>query len=406
MNVLSLFDGMSCGMIAAIVAGVPVDNYFAYEIDKYAIQTSQHNFPNIVHCGNVFDADFTQYAGGQIDFLVGGSPCTYWSIAKTKGRETTASGFGWELFSQYVRAWKQAQPKYFIYENNVSMSKEIRDSITETFGFEPVMINSALVSAQNRKRLYWVGVRNDDGTYSPVPVEQPNDRGILLKDILDDAVVIRDNDKSRTMTASYPRTTEREFFAKRQNELVAQPLSDGEMNYMVGDCGAYGNRWSFLNRPGTDDKARIVVANMAKGVPYNICAVPYELQSVSDSDAGVIATLDMPKGNHDIVKRVYGTNGKSPTLNSMNGGNREPKVFQMITERDGKQTTVPVYEVIGGHLTFKGVQYPVKLPDGLYIIRKLSVPECKRLQTVPDWFEFPVSKTQALKMLGNGWTVR
>lgn len=185
-KVLSLFDGMACGMLAMIESGFEVERYVAYEIDKYAVQTSSHNFPMIEHKGDVFEADFTEYEG--FDFVVGGSPCTYWSIAQKNNRETEASGMGWELFSQYVRAIKEAKPKYFIYENNKSMSKAIRQSITETFGFEPICINSALVSAQNRQRLYWVGKRNADGTYSKVNVEQPEDRGILLKDILEGGV--------------------------------------------------------------------------------------------------------------------------------------------------------------------------------------------------------------------------
>lgn len=169
MKVLSLFDGMACGMIAMNLAGVDVESYDAYEIDEYAVKTAQYNFPMIREHGDVFAADFTQYEG--VDFMVGGSPCTYWSIAQTKNRETVASGIGWELFSQYVRALHEAKPKYFIYENNKSMSKEIRASIDKTFGFEAVLINSALVSAQNRQRLYWVGKRNADGTYSKVNVE-------------------------------------------------------------------------------------------------------------------------------------------------------------------------------------------------------------------------------------------
>ena len=120
MRVLSLFDGMSCGMLAMLAAEQEVNEYVAYEIDKYATQTAQHNFPMIQEKGDVFKADFREYEG--FDFLVGGSPCTYWSIAQTKHRETVASGMGWELFSQYVRALKEAKPKYFIYENNKSMS--------------------------------------------------------------------------------------------------------------------------------------------------------------------------------------------------------------------------------------------------------------------------------------------
>lgn len=198
MKVLSLFDGMSCGMLAMLETGVKVDRYVAYEIDKFAVQTSSHNFPMIEQRGDVFQADFTEFAG--FDFLIGGSPCTYWSIAQTKNRETVASGMGWELFSQYVRALHEAKPKYFIYENNKSMSKDIRASIDEAFGFEAVLINSALVSAQNRQRLYWVGRRNEDGTYSKVNLEQPADRGILLNDVLDNAVAMRE--KAHAVIAS------------------------------------------------------------------------------------------------------------------------------------------------------------------------------------------------------------
>lgn len=132
MKVLSLFDGMACGMIAMLESGIEVDRYVAYEIDKYAINTATHNFPMIEEKGDVFTADFTEYAG--FDWLVGGSPCTYWSIAQKNGRETEASGMGWELFQQYVRALHEAKPKYFIYENNKSMSKAIRASIDEACG--------------------------------------------------------------------------------------------------------------------------------------------------------------------------------------------------------------------------------------------------------------------------------
>ena len=173
MKVLSLFDGMACGMIAMQFAGMEVESYDAYEIDKYAIKTAQHNFPMIKEHGDVFGADFTQYEG--VDFLIGGSPCTYWSIAQTKNRETVASGMGWELFSQYVRALHEAKPKYFIYENNKSTSKDIRASIDEAFGFEAVLINYALVSAQNRQRL---SMRADDDGFINNP-EMAKEEGIF-----------------------------------------------------------------------------------------------------------------------------------------------------------------------------------------------------------------------------------
>lgn len=174
MKVLSLFDGISCGMVALERAKIPIDKYVAYEIDKDAIKVSQDNYSQIDHQGDVFDA---KYNMGEFNLLIGGSPCTYWSIARSDGnRETTSSGFGWELFMQYVRAIKEAKPKYFLYENNNSMSTLIKKEITKQLDVEPIMINSSLVSAQNRKRLYWTNIPN---------VTQPNDKGLYIRDIIE-----------------------------------------------------------------------------------------------------------------------------------------------------------------------------------------------------------------------------
>lgn len=208
-------------MVAMLLSGVTIDRYVAYEVDKYAIKTSKHNFPMIEQMGDVFQADFKQYKS--FDWLVGGSPCTYWSIAQTKNRETVASGLGWELFSQYVRALHEAKPKYFIYENNKSMSAAIRQSITETFGFEPICINSALVSAQNRQRLYWVGIRRSDGTYRKAKVEQPEDRGILLKDILE-TNGIPYQQKADVLTASYNGAVIWNSLERHQRTMIAEPI--------------------------------------------------------------------------------------------------------------------------------------------------------------------------------------
>jgi DNA (cytosine-5)-methyltransferase 3A len=156
MKVLSLFDGISCGMVALERTGIPVERYVAYEIDEDAIEISKHNYPMIEQKGDVFDAKYTE---GEFDLLIGGSPCTYWSIAKAGGnRETTSSGIGFELFMQYVRALKEAKPKYFLYENNESMSDEIKDEITKQLSVEPIMIDSADFSAQIRKRYYWTNI--------------------------------------------------------------------------------------------------------------------------------------------------------------------------------------------------------------------------------------------------------
>jgi DNA (cytosine-5)-methyltransferase 3A len=173
MKVLSLFDGISCGMVALERAGIPVERYDAYEIDKYAIDVSKHNYPQINHCGDVFEAKYTV---GEYDLLIGGSPCTYWSIARVGGdRETTASGLGWDLFSQYVRALREVKPKYFLYENNQSMSNEIKECITKELGCKPYEINSADFSAQIRNRYYWTNI----------PVAEWTKNNITFADIMD-----------------------------------------------------------------------------------------------------------------------------------------------------------------------------------------------------------------------------
>lgn len=179
MNVLSLFDGISCGMIALERAEITVDKYVAYEIEEDAIKVSEYNYPQIERKGDVFEA---RYVEGEFDLLIGGSPCTNWSIAKAGGgekfaakRETKASGIGWDLFLQYVRALREAKPRYFLYENNVSMSDEIKQCISEELGCEPILIDSADFSAQKRQRYYWTNI----------PITQWEDKNILFSDIMD-----------------------------------------------------------------------------------------------------------------------------------------------------------------------------------------------------------------------------
>lgn len=439
-NVLSLFDGMSCGMLAMMKAGINVGEYYAYEIDKYAIQTSQHNFPQIKQCGDVFNGDYTQYQN--IDYLIGGSPCTFWSIAQsTDKRETTASGVGWELFSQYVRALCEANPKYFIYENNKSMAKAIYDSISETFGFEPICINSALVSAQNRQRLYWVGKRNDDGTYSKVDIKQPEDRGVLLRDVI---VGVTDREKGRAVIGSTGRTTEREYFKKNQGNMSFEPVGttkDGKSQVLKSQY--YKNNASNFfndNTKGCKYAATGVAEPVAcrcrgrkdkngNGYAKYECREDGKYNTV-DTNSGAAMIVEpvhnsiqvgaLPRPNGELSTsqgfRIYDINAKSVTLKGCSGGAGGktglyaiPVEFEndiptkAVSYADGK--TYKVHEVQNGLITIKGKEYPIKLQDGYYIIRKLTVSECKRLQTVPEWYEFPVSDTQAYKMLGNGWTV-
>lgn len=159
-KVLSLFDGISCGQVALNKLGVEVDKYYAYEIDEAAIEITQYNYPNTIQGGDVYKADFTKHT--DCDLLIGGSPCTYWSIAKAgDNRETTSSGIGFDLFMQYVRALIESKVKYFLYENNASISKEIQKEISKKLGVEPIEINSSIFSAQDRKRLYWTNIPHE-----------------------------------------------------------------------------------------------------------------------------------------------------------------------------------------------------------------------------------------------------
>lgn len=191
MNVVSYFDGMSCGQIALDKLGIKVDNYFAYEIDKYAIKIAKKNYPKTKHKGSVTDVDFSVYKDKRVDLLLGGSPCQGFSKA---GKQLNFADPRSKLFFDFVKAKELLNPKYFLLEN-VSMKKEYRDTISRYMGVEPIMINSSLVSAQNRKRYYWTNIPN---------VRQPRDRGIVLADIVGNLVTIRYN-KPIVLKNIYPK---------------------------------------------------------------------------------------------------------------------------------------------------------------------------------------------------------
>lgn len=182
MKVLSLFDGMSCGRIALERAGFEVEEYYASEIDKYAVQVSKDNYPDIIHIGDVTQVSYkdgvlhTQFGSYQtdVDMVIGGSPCQSFSVAGNGKGFDGSSG----LFYEWVRILREVNPKYFLLEN-VCMKKEWEDVITQEVGVSPIMINSALVSAQNRKRLYWTNIEG---------ITQPKDKGILLRDILENFI--------------------------------------------------------------------------------------------------------------------------------------------------------------------------------------------------------------------------
>lgn len=176
MKVLSLFDGISCGRVALERAGIPVERYFAYEIEPNAIKISKKNYPDIIHCGDVTKADFKQYSG--IDLLIGGSPCQSLSIVQSKTRQNLDGKS--KLFFEFVRALEQAKPKYFLFENVASMNEESKAAISECLGCEPIFINSNCFSAQDRPRLYWTNI--------PVEADGLKECSLCLRDILEGEV--------------------------------------------------------------------------------------------------------------------------------------------------------------------------------------------------------------------------
>lgn len=396
--------------------------------------------------------------------LIGGSPCTHWSIAQTKNRETEASGIGWELFLNYRIARDKYQPDFFLYENNKSISPTIRAQITVELGVEPVLINSAMVSAQNRQRLYWAGKRNQDGTYSQVAVEQPVDRGILLRDILESGVCWKE--KGYALLSTTGGTTADDMVSRHQRNGAAEPvaikpLTEKEMDYndaknqtfdsqqyrvyspdaksvtLCGNGGGLGAKTELyavpvagrvvgrrINEQGHRDDYNEEIERIQR---FEVNEDPNKTNCLSTVEKDNMIAVPvrvgaMPNKDGELgtsqSRRIYSTDGKSVSLKARpNGGGADGAatgLYAVPVITDGKGQFVikaaggkeiPVYEVRGGRITIKGKTYPIKLADGFYIIRKLTVTECKRLQTVPDTYAFPVSDTQAYKMLGNGWTV-
>ena len=370
MNVLSLFDGMSCGRIALDRLGIPVDKYYASEIDKFAIQVSEANYPDIIRLGDVCDVKAEDLP--KIDLLIAGSPCQGFSFA---GKQLAFDDPRSALFFEFVRLLKECKPKYFLLEN-VRMKKEFLDIISEQVGCEPIFINSALVSAQSRQRYYWTNIPS---------IEQPEQRGIVLRDILESEV--GDEFKYSKKAIEY---------MERGNDKWQQ---------------AGKRRADRYEQTADKDKSFAITANWHKGVPYN-----YFKEQTHDTPKQVGTASDI-KG-HDILKRVYSPEGKSPTLTTMGGGNREPKVvtggaLRARSKKDGKQVewkeTKPK-QMLELRKDKKSNAISTVSKDSLVVEdevhwRKLTPIECERLQTVPDSYTDCVSNTQRYKMLGNGWTI-
>tara|TARA_R100000697_G_scaffold2142_2_gene4916 strand:- start:11770 stop:12930 length:1161 start_codon:yes stop_codon:yes gene_type:complete len=364
MNVLSLFDGMSCGQIALNKAGIKYDAYFASEVDKYAIKVAQANYPNTIQIGDVTKVDHTRLPFGGIDLLMGGSPCQGFSFA---GKQLNFDDPRSKLFFEFIRLRDELKPKYVLLEN-VRMKKESENVITKYMGFSPQAMNSADVSAQNRHRLYWFGYLNESLEYEQIPIPPIEDKGIVIKDILEDL-----------------------------------PFEDIP-NYLNNTwCG---RRRGDLVKSIDDPKAHCLTASMWKGQIPTFVKKPVQ-----------VGVADNIKG-YDIIKRVYSPNGKSPTLTTMQGGHRQPKVAigrivnRRLDEngvRKDNQLELPFTKQLEVSSADKSNCLTTVQKDNVVVhkelYRKLTPLECERLQTVPDNYTNHVSKTQRYKMLGNGWTV-
>jgi DNA (cytosine-5)-methyltransferase 3A len=340
MKILSLFDGISCARVAIERLGIKIEKYYASEIDKYAIQIAQKNYPDTIQVG-----DITKLKGEDfkdIDLMIGGSPCQDLSIAKKdrQGLKGARSG----LFFEYVRLLKEVEPKYFILENVNSMPKEARIQITEIMGVEPIMINASLVSAQNRKRLFWTNIPG---------VTQPEDLGILLKYILQDANT--EDLKSYAIDANYFKGANwKQYKEKGRRQLVVATL----------DEGTWAKRYEQIRRV------------------YGVEGISPTLPT--GTGGGVIPKIFIPtntKLGYDIAK------------------NREDGIrlqFQNSKTARGR--------VIKG----KAQTLQTSLNAGVLdnsMIRKLTPIECERLQCLPDNYTEGVSNTQRYKALGNAFNV-
>ena len=378
MKVLSLFDGMSCGQIALSKLGVKVDKYYASEIDKYAIQITQKNFPDTVQLGDICELDPKDFM--DVDLILAGSPCQGFSFA---GKQLAFDDPRSALFFEFIRLLKEIKPKYFLLEN-VRMKKEFLEVITEQvsacytaddvapeykdiFGsvkLEPHFINSSLLSAQSRQRYYWTNIPN---------IQQPEDKGIVLRDILEyepqDPTLMSDNFVARQIKNEKDGCLITEGKEKASNLSAEEYVKNGRQgDYLACDddgkpvadlVGQNGKKmlkediqkgtalmardykgWNTYGMTGVrvDSPKRIGTADNIKG--HDILKRVYSEDGKSPTITAHAAQGSVPKietkpkqvgvavdiKGHDILKRVYSPEGKSPTINAHSGGNTEPKV--------------------------------------------------------------------------------
>ena len=358
MNVLSLFDGMSCGRIALERLGIPVDNYYASEIDKYAIQVSQANYPDIIQVGDVTELDTSTLP--KIDLIMGGSPCQGFSFA---GKQLAFDDPRSALFFEFVRCVEELKPKYFLLEN-VRMKKEYLDVISEYMGVEPIMINSALVSAQNRVRFYWTNIPG---------IEQPEDRGMVLKDILE-------NDAEEPMYSNIYGGFGEKKPRKHFNKSVTIRANSGGGSIPNVKLKDFDKNLSKMTTK--DDKSFCLTSNYHGAIAEN--SIERKQRTMIPTSYREVRTEEAKR----LRKEMRQKTGKDHT---------PFRAKKLVPREDGK---------VGTLTTSLTNDHKISLTKEQEVYwRKLTPVECERLQTVPDNYTNHVSNTQRYKMLGNGWTI-
>ena len=358
----SLFNGCGVGALAMLRADIPITKFYYSEIDKYANIVMKENFPSAIPIGDVIKVNADSFNGDNVDILMGGSPCQGFSFA---GHQLNFDDPRSKLFFEFIRIRDDVKPKYILLEN-VRMAKKSQDIISEYMGFEPQALNSKWLSGQNRYRLYWWGKLQADGTYKQMPIDDMIDKGITMQDILEDGYAtdeMTSGGKSHCLTARYNGAVWWNSIERKQRTMV---LKDNPTMSKDG-----------LIRVGTAD---------LKG--------------------------------HDSIKRVYAQEGKAPTLTTMQGGHREPKVAvgrivnRRLDEhgtRKDDQLDLPFTRQLEVRADDKSNCLTTVQKDNVVVSkdmwRKLTPLECERLQTLPDNYTSAVSNSQRYKMIGNGWTV-
>lgn len=440
MNVLSLFDGMSCGQIALKELGLKVDNYFASEIDKFAIQQTQHNFPNTIQLGSVTDIRAKDLP--KIDLLIGGSPCQGFSFA---GKQLNFNDPRSALFFEFVRLKKELKPTYFLLEN-VNMKKEYLRVISEYLGVFPVRINSNLVSAQNRDRWYWSNIKTKDvGLFAELwtDIPQPEDKGILLKDILqpeneiDEKYYIKNpkvgfngmdiNGKGNNLRIGGQRSQSKKHnydIIKLDKTLKTKPDQNKASCFTAG--GNSGGNHSDMDITCVAMRGRNPEnpSDRKKGDPTE-----QRLEPKTDGKTNCLTSvakdnLVLTKSNKRLMKNIRSENEKAQCLLSTsykgswaNGmtnilvpeatekGFTEIEPGQCVDLENPKSKTRRgrKMENKSNCLMTGKTQFHKYTED--YKLRRLTPIECSRLQTIPKWYKWIVSDTQIYRMLGNGWTI-